>query len=453
MTPRSLVTLLALALLAASLSCTKSNPAAAPVLPAKAEEPEEHGTGSEQAHDDHAGHGHDEDADEPSDLDRPVKDLVALTCEHDKKTFECDLCRYEVGFVRAPARLTEGGLLSTARAERRKVAVPVALTGEVRFDERRVGHVSSQVEGIVKAVHVALGDKVTAGQALVEIESVVVGEAQSEYLEAQGLQKLARGNFERVSGLRRESISSEKEFLQARQDQEAAAIRAEGALGKLVRLGVDASEVRGLTSGTARGRLVLRAPMDGSVLVMHAVPGEVARTDESLLTVGDNARVWVWADLYERDLAEVNRGQAAGKLAASVSVKAWPGEELAGTVDLVSPSMDESSRTVKVRVEVANPDGRLLAGMFAKVLLFLPGADEALAVPRDAVLEDEGRAFVFVHTLGEYYVRRPVLTGRRWAGWVEITRGLEPAQAVVAEGAFLLKSDVLRSKMGAGCAD
>ncbi|HEY5283661.1 MAG TPA: efflux RND transporter periplasmic adaptor subunit, partial [Polyangia bacterium] len=75
------------------------------------------------------------------------------------------------------------------------------------------------------------------------------------------------------------------------------------------------------------------------------------------------------------------------------------------------------------------------------------------AVPRDAVLEDEGRSFVFVHYQGEYYVRRPVITGRTWAAWIEIKKGLTEAQTVVDEGAFLMKSDVLRSKMGAGCAD
>ncbi len=193
--------------------------------------------------------------------------------------------------------------------------------------------------------------------------------------------------------------------------------------------------------------------MDGAILVMHAVSGEVARGDVALVTVGDNTSVWVWADLYERDIALVKRGQAAGKLAASVSVKAYPGDEFAGTVDLVSPAMDESSRTVKVRVEVKNPDGRLLAGMFATVKLFLSGTDETLAVPRDAVLEDEGRAFVFVHYQSEYYVRRPVITGRTWATWIEIKKGLAEGQTVVDDGAFLMKSDVLRSKMGAGCAD
>ena len=396
---------------------------------------------SHAAHTEHEAHA---EAKVQSDLDRPVDALAALACEHGKKTFACDKCRYQIGFVRAPDSLAQGGLLKTAKVERQKVAVPVALTGEIRFDERRVGHVSSQVEGIIKRVHVALGDMVKKGQPLVEIESVAIGEAQASNLEAQGLLKLARRNFERVSELRKENISSEKEFLQAKQESDSAEIRAQGALGKLTRLG---------TASNNRGRLVLRAPMDGSVLVMHAVSGEVARGDVALVTVGDNTSVWVWADLYERDIATVKHGQAAGKLAASVSVKAYAGDEFAGTVDLVSPAMDESSRTVKVRVEVKNPDGRLLAGMFAAVKLYLPGTDETLAVPRNAVLEDEGRSFVFVHYQGEYYVRRPVITGRTWAAWIEIKKGLTEAETVVDEGAFLMKSDVLRSKMGAGCAD
>jgi cobalt-zinc-cadmium efflux system membrane fusion protein len=420
--------LLALAIPAAGVACNKSSPAQA-TPPAQRAQESDGGRGEPKR---------------PSDLDRPVEQLVALTCEHQKKTFECDKCRYEVGFVRAPASLVDGGLVKTVEVDPHQVAVPVVLTGEVRFDERRVGHVSSQVEGIVKQVHVALGDRVKNGQALVEIESVAVGEAQTASMEAQGILLLARRNFERASELRKENISSEKEFLQAKQEFEAAQIRAQGARGKLTHLG---------TGGNTRGRLVLRAPMDGAVLVMHAVSGEVAKTDESLITVGDSTTLWVWADLYERDIAAVNRAQTAQRIAASVSVKAYPGEEFAGIVDLVSPAMDESSRTVKVRLEVKNTDGRLLAGMFAAVKLFLPGTDVVLAVPRDAVLEDEGRSFVFVHYQGEYYVRRPVAVGRAWAAWVEIKKGLQPGQVVATEGAFLMKSDVLRSKMGAGCAD
>lgn len=384
------------------------------------------------------------DEPEPSDLDRPVAELAAARCEHEKPTHQCEECRYEVGFVRVDPSLLAGGLLSTAVAARTPVAVPLRLTGEVRFDERRVGHVSTQVEGLVRKVHVALGDRVKAGQPLLEIESVVVGEGQSAAAEANGLLELSRRNFTRVAELRAENIASEKEYLLAKQELEAAEIRAAGARSRLDRLG---------TGGTSGGRSVLRAPMDGRVLEMHAVSGEIARSEESLVTIGDNSAVWIEADLYERDLAIVSRGQAAGPLAATVQVRGWPGEDFHGVLGLVSPSMDERSRTVKVRVEAKNPDGRLLAGMFAEVKLFLPGKEEAVSVPRVAVMEDEGRSFVFVAHEGDYWVRRPVVPGRSWADRVELREGLQAGTTVVATGAFLLKSDVLRSKMGAGCAD
>jgi cobalt-zinc-cadmium efflux system membrane fusion protein len=142
-----------------------------------------------------------------------------------------------------------------------------------------------------------------------------------------------------------------------------------------------------------------------------------------------------------------------GGLRAGVTVKAYPGEVFPGTVDFVGPTMDEKTRTVKVRIAVRNPAGKLRSGMFASVLLYLPGEVEALALPRAAVLSDEGRSFVFVHLQGEYWLRRPVRTGRATLDWIEVTSGLAGGETVVAEGAFLLKSDVLRSKMGAGCAD
>jgi cobalt-zinc-cadmium efflux system membrane fusion protein len=171
-----------------------------------------------------------------------------------------------------------------------------------------------------------------------------------------------------------------------------------------------------------------------------------------MLTVGDLSDLWLWADLYEDQLARVLAAERSA-LRAGVTVKAFPGEVFPGTVDFVGPTMDEKTRTVKVRVALPNPRGQLRSGMFAAVQLFLPGDEEALAVPRAAVLADEGRSFVFVHRQGEFYLRRPVETGRASVDWIEVRSGLAGGETVVVDGAFLLKSDVLRSKMGAGCAD
>jgi membrane fusion protein, heavy metal efflux system len=425
------------------ISCKRSTPAVAP----KADQAASEGRTAGEPE-----HGEAKPT-KPSDLDQPVDKLFAVMCEHGKKTYECDECRYETGIVRAPEKLFSCGLMKKAKAEKRRVEAALVLTGEIQFDERRVAHVSSQAGGIVQKVYVTLGDRIRRGQPLVELESVAVGEAQGAYLEAKAMLSLAQRTFERQVKLRQERISSEKEYLQAKQELDSAQIRVTGALGRLTRLGMDAASAGSLSQQDAKGRLVLRAPADGVVLVMHAVPGEVLKTEESLITVGDNSTVWVWANMYERDMAAVRHAQSQKKLAARVAVKGYPGQEFPGTVDFISPAMEESSRTVKVRIEVANPDGRLLAGMFADVKVFLPGQDEVLVVPTGAVLDDEGRSFLFLYHHGDYYIRRPVMPGRAWDGWIEVKQGLSGGESVVTDGAFLMKSDVLRSKMGAGCAD
>ena len=138
---------------------------------------------------------------------------------------------------------------------------------------------------------------------------------------------------------------------------------------------------------------------------------------------------------------------------AHVEVPAYPDRVFSGRVERIGGILDEATRTVKVRVVVRNPEGLLRAGMFARVRLLDGSAEQVVAIPAEAVLEDEGRSFVFVPTEPPYFVRRPVTTGRAWDEYVEITQGLADGDVVVTRGAFTLKSDVLRSKMGAGCAD
>jgi cobalt-zinc-cadmium efflux system membrane fusion protein len=390
-----------------------------------------------------------------SDLDQSAEALLAKSCEHGKKTFECDECRYEVGVARVPKAMIDAGLVKTAVAARRKLESPLPLTGEIRFDERHVTHIAPSSEAMIRAVRVSVGDPVVAGAALIELESVALGEAQSQYLESRGALELARRTAARAESLRAEQIASEKEWLQARQENEAAEIRARAAGEKLGRLGLSPAEVEGLASrgGTAgRGTFVLRAPAAGIVLEMHAVPGELVRPDEAILTVGDLSDLWILADLYEDQLGRVLAHQKVA-LKAGVSAKAFPGEVFPGSVDFIAPTMDEKTRTVKVRIAVKNPEGKLRAVMFAAVQLYLPGEAEGLTAPRAAVLSDEGRSFVFVQIEGEFFMRRPVETGRSGLDWIEITQGLTGGETVATDGAFLLKSDVLRSKMGAGCAD
>lgn len=457
MTSHATFLLAALALLLALAGCqnaaTQDEPAASTQAAlADHDHAEDHAHGDEEAPAD--GHAHTEG--ETSDLDRPVEALFAARCEHDTLTHQCAECRYEVGVARVPAELIAEGLLATATAREEALPEVIELPGEIRFDEHRIAHLTPQVSGLIATVSVDLGSRVAAGDLLLEIDSAELASAQADYLAAVAEESLATRAAQRFAALRAAKIASEREALETEQRLEAARIASATGRQRLLTLGLRETEIAALLGGGAAradGRLALRAPFAGEVLGLHAVRGEQVEPGGELVLLGDTAELWVWVDVYEAQLARLDALRREGPVPVRVSAAAYPQHEFVGRLDLVGRTMDEATRTVKSRIRLGNPDGRLRPGMFTRVRLALPGAGRALAVPTDALLADEGREFVFVHHAGEYFVRRPVQSGRRWDGSVEIVAGLAPGQTVAAAGAFLLKSDVLRSKMGAGCAD
>jgi cobalt-zinc-cadmium efflux system membrane fusion protein len=385
-----------------------------------------------------------------------VEELVALHCEHAVPTYQCAECRYETGVVKVGGDLLSAGLVQAEPLRPRRVVAPLELMGEIAFDERQVAHVSPVVTGLIRKVAVDVGQTVKAGQPLFEVESGELASAQGEWLQAQALRRLAEKGYERQQTLWANHVTSEREYLEAQQAAATAAVVAETARQLLLRLGSSEAELQALEAqgpGSRAGHYTARAPVAGTVVAVGASYGERVEPGTDVVRLCNPARLWVWADLQERQLAEVSAAWHAGPLGATVTVEAFPDEVFSGTVDFVGAVMETASRTVRVRVSLDNPDGHLRPGMFARVHLLLQGERSSLTVPVPALLSDEGRAFVFVHYDGEYYIRRPVKPGRTVGDLVEIESGLAAGQQVVTAGAFLLKSDVLRSKMGAGCAD
>jgi len=403
------------------------------------------------AHDDHG-----PDAVEVSDLDRPVDELFSGKCEHDVPHYTCDECRYELGVVKLDADVVsqEGkpGLVSAIPAGTASFEESVRLTGEVHVSDTRTVHVSSPLSGVVLGSPALAGQRVAAGDVLFVIDSHEISEAKADLLKKAAALDLATKTADREALLFEKKISAEMEVQAARSRQAEARIELDGAKSRLTRLGVAPQEhpVSGASSGNALdGKVAVRAPRAGTVLEGHANPGEYIEAGKELFIVSDLSEVWVWADLKDADVAGVS---AAGK--AAVAIVEGPGGLLArGSVDIVSGTVSEQTRTARARIVVPNPHGALRPGMFVTVRIAGPGGGTAVAVPKVAVLADEGRTFVFVHREEDYWVRRPVTLGRRSGDLVEIVAGLSPGQRIIADGSFLLKSDVLRSKMGAGCAD
>ena len=184
-------------------------------------------------------------------------------------------------------------------------------------------------------------------------------------------------------------------------------------------------------------RYLLRAPIDGVVVDRPANPGMEVRADAGtpLVTVADLSRLWVLADVYERDVASLSTGGRA-----EIRVAAWPGKVFEGKVTYVGDVVDPQSRTVKVRVEVQNPEQRLKPEMFARIALPGVATGPALAVPSQAVLSD-GTASAVVVALGDgRFERRTIEAGPERDGRVRILSGLTKGEHVVVDGAIYLSA-------------
>lgn len=336
--------------------------------------------------------------------------------------------------------------LATARAEVRPLAGRHATTGQVGFDEERLAHVTPRVTGRLVRVPAALGATVAAGEALAVLDSVELGEAKAAYLQARARHEVARLHHERERSLHADRIVSEQEVLEAEGAAREAAAGLAARREALRLLGLDDPAIGRLSWDDSEASLVaVRAPFAGKVVERQATLGELVSPEDVLFTVADLAEVWVWIDVYERDLAHVRPGERV-----EVRLDAWPEETFTGRLAYLADRLDPETRTVRARVDLPNPAGRLKPGMFARVAL---GADDeeaarGLAVPRTAVQRDGQGSIVFVRTAPGRFERREVALGRVTDEWVEVLAGLEPGAEVVTEGAFLLRSQASADELG-----
>lgn len=305
-------------------------------------------------------------------------------------------------------------------------------TARVAFDEGRVSRIGTPVSGRVLELRVQPGDRVRKGQPLLVIASPDAESAFADWIAARADAALAERNLERQRRLLADQAVSQREVLQAEGEATKAHAARARALARLEILGMSPDEPAAKPS-----RYLLRAPIDGVVVDRPATPGMEVRADSgaALVTVADLSRLWVLADVFERDVGAVAKGATA-----TVRVAAWPGRTWEGKVAHVGDVVDPQSRTVKVRVEVQNPDQRLKPEMFARVTLRGGPAAPSLAVPSRAVLSD-GAASVVVVALGEgRFQRRTIEAGPERDGHVRVLSGLAPGERVVVDGAIYLSA-------------
>lgn len=333
----------------------------------------------------------------------------------------------------------------------------VSAPGHLAFPQGAVARVGCPVAGRVSEARVRSGDAVAKGDTLLIIESPALGEAQSEYLQKRTIATTAgptlalsrtaldraKELYDQVQGITLSDVQRrEVELRVLERDHEVARSAEAAAYNRLLLLGMSEESIRKLQeTGTLEPRLPITAPMAGRVVEISATIGELVGPEKDrLVVIGDSSTLWAIAEVSESRLAEIAIGAAA-----KVKVPALGHKGCEGRVAATATVLEASTRTAEVRVEVPNPDGKMLPGMFIQVEIESSQGAGApvLAVPDGAVLTVEGRPSVFIPTEegSTTFCKHEVEIGPPIGTHIPVLSGLKAGELVVVAGTFRLKAE------------
>ena len=293
----------------------------------------------------------------------------------------------------------------------------VRAVGKIVANERRTYTIAPKFEGWVERLYVnTSGQTVSKGQPLFEVYSPELISALREYaLATQGALSLKDAGSDARAGMEQLAAAS---------------------LARLRNWDIADDQIRQLANGEARKNLTYYAPVTGIVLEKKAVQGMRFMPGEVLYQIADLSSVWILAEVAEQDIGLVTAGSVA-----EVNISAYPDKHFKGKVDFIYPTLDTATRTVQVRVELANPNGLLKPAMFANVQLAISQGGKVLAVPVSAVIDSGTRKIVLVQLAEGHFEPRTVKLGGRSENYVEVQEGIADGEQVVTSANFLIDAE------------
>jgi membrane fusion protein, heavy metal efflux system len=326
------------------------------------------------------------------------------------------------------------------------IPVTIERPAEVIYNENALAHVVPRVPGIARTVKANEGDEVAEGDVLAVLDSRELADAKAAYLASLERLALAKDNYDRAETLVGKRIVSEKTHLTAKTDFAEARINLRSARQKLLALGIGEPRLKEIAEqdDVDLTAYVMYAPLGGTIVARHLTHGESVSIDREAFIIADVSTVWVDVSIYAHDLERVEPGQA-------VTIITDGGLQVDGKIAFVTPNVSEETRTANARVELENAPRHLRPGMFVTARIALTADSVDVRIPANALQTHEGQSVVFVRDGDDGPLKpRAVTLGRSNGTYVEVLGGLKPGEAVVAEGAFLVKSQLAKSDFDDG---
>lgn len=334
--------------------------------------------------------------------------------------------------IEIPAEQQQRIGIRTAAAEMKPLHRTLRTIGRIENDERGLATINTKIEGWIERLYVnATGQFVKKGEPVAEIYSPELYSTQQEYLNV--LAWSGKGGSHHAE--RQKYYGSTNRDIAGLLNIDARSMLA-AARQRLKLWDITDDQIRELEKRRTPTRTItLHSPASGFVIAKPVIQGMRVMAGEKLLDIADLSTVWVVADIYEQDLPVVRVGQPA-----TIGFTAFPGETIETTIDFLYPELAGETRTMKARLVVANPEGRLRPQMYSDVLINI-ALGERLVVPEAAVLNTGTRQMVYIDQGDGIFAPREVTTGVKGEGLVEITEGLEQGERVASEANFLIDSE------------
>lgn len=352
------------------------------------------------------------------------------------------------------AELAEDVGLKTASVSEEEHSHELTANAESAYDANRFAEITPRVRGYVSEARVDLGDVVKAGDVLSVVDSSEVSTAKTQYISADAALKLADDTYRRMSVLAAKDVVPRKEEIATRTALNQAKASLLDAEQRLKNFRFDAAALKEIIrTGDTDSILDVASPIGGTVILRHTVLGEAVEPTANLFTVADVSKLWLWIDVYEQDVAQVRAGQLVTFLVSGIS-PANESASHAGRITWVGSDVNEKTRTTKVRAEVPNPDGKLRAGQYGKARIRIGEPHKAVLVAKGAVQRYEDVDLVFLAPgQAAFRPQRIKTTPLDRRDVVEVAWGLKQGQVVVTDGSFLLKTEIMKGSIGAGCCE
>jgi cobalt-zinc-cadmium efflux system membrane fusion protein len=372
----------------------------------------------------------------------------------------CDSAPEATTEAKATEKKAGGGIVHLTAEEIQRGGIEVKPVARVDFriirdfpgtvvpNQHAVAEITTLVRGRVVDVYVDLGQEVKGGALLAILYSSELGLAQSAYLKAVAHLYVAERAFSRAQSLLEEKVIGLAEM--QRREGEMISVRAEKreSQDRLRLLGMSNEQIARLDrEQTIQSHVPIVAPFDGRVIVRNLTKGEVVETTEKLFVVADLSQVWVIANIPEKDIPYIHQDQLKNGQMVEVIVTTYPDQVFHGKITYVGDVLDPATRTMRLRLELPNPDRKLKPEMYATIRVYSDPEKNVLVVPESAIQRDRDRRFVFVQRDPQSFEVRDVKLGQSSGDMVKILDGLKEGESIVTQGAFVLKSELLEDQI------